>query len=154
MKKLFRSLLFGFFSLIVHSQVSAASGKGTAEEAVAMVRTAIAAIKANGKEKTFAEIADPQNSQFHDRDLYIFIYDLNGVTLAHGNNPKMVGKNLYELKDADGKPIIKELIELAKNKGKGWVDFKWPNPVTKNLEQKSGYIEAMDGMFIGSGIYK
>jgi cytochrome c len=154
MKKQLPGLLFGLFSLILHSQVCAAAGKGTAEEAVAMVRSAIAAIKANGKEKVFAEIADPQNTQFHDRDLYIYIYDFNGVTLAHGNNPKMVGKNLYELRDADGKPIVKELIELAKSKGTGWVDFKWPNPVTKKLEKKSGYIETVDGMFIGSGIYK
>jgi signal transduction histidine kinase len=80
---------------------------------------------------------------------------MNGVTLAHGNNPKMVGKNLIDLKDNEGKAIVKSLITTANTPaGRGWVDFKWPNPLTKVVEQKSGYIERVDNMIVGSGIYK
>ena len=131
-----------------------AADKGSADEAVAMVKKAVAMIKAEGKEKTFMAISDPANTTFHDRDLYIYAYDMNGVTLAHGNNPKMVGKNLINLTDNEGKPMIKEMLELARTKGKGWVEFKWPNPVTKAVEHKAGYIEKVDDMMIGSGIYK
>ena len=131
-----------------------AADKGTADEAVAMVKKAAAKIKADGKEKAFAAFADPNNKDFHDRDLYIFVYDMNGVNLTHGNNPKMVGKNLLEMKDREGKPLIREMIEVAKSKGKGWVDYKWPNPVTQTVEAKSSYVEKVDDMLVGSGIYK
>lgn len=150
--KMFACCLLGF---MWHSMSLAASDKGTAEEAIAMVKKAVNHIKQNGKEKAFADFSDPTNTTFHDRDLYIYVYDMNGVALAHGANPRIIGKNLYELKDADGKKVVQELIDIAKTKSKGWSDFKWPNPVTKNVEQKSGYIEAVDGaIFVGCGIYK
>ncbi|NEX63440.1 histidine kinase [Noviherbaspirillum sp. 17J57-3] len=131
-----------------------ASDRASADDAVAMVKKAVAAIKANGKDKAFADFADPANKDFHDRDLYIYVYDMNGVAVAHGNNPKMVGKNLMDMKDNDGTPIIKSFIDVANTKGKGWVDYKWPNPVTKAVERKSGYVEKVDNLVVGSGIYK
>lgn len=131
-----------------------AAEKGTADQAVAMVKKAVAMIKADGKEKAYAAISDPANTTFHDRDLYIFVYDLNGVAVAHGNNPKMVGKPLIGLKDNEGKPLIKEMVDVAKSKGSGWVDYKWPNPVTKNVESKASYVEKVDDVLVGSGIYK
>ncbi|MCE3603058.1 cache domain-containing protein [Massilia sp. P8910] len=128
--------------------------KGSADEAVAMVKKAIALIKTD-KAKAFAAISDTGNKEFHDRDLYVYVYDLNGVALAHGNNPKIVGKNLMALADSNGKLMIKEMAELAKSPaGHGWVEFKWPNPVTKALENKAGYVERVDDMMVGSGIYK
>lgn len=141
-------------SLLALSTNAFAADKGNKEEAVAMVKRAVALIKSDGKEKAFAAISDPANTAFHDRDLYVYVYDLNGVALAHGNNPKMVGKPLIGLKDNEGKPMIKEMVDLAKAKGSGWVDFKWPNPVTKAVEAKSGYVEKVDDMLVGSGIYK
>ena len=147
------TLLAGF--MVCASAAAWAAPKGTADEAVAMTRRAVAMIKSDGKDKAFAAIADPANASFHDRDLYIYVYDMNGVTLAHGNNPKMVGKNLIDLKDNEGKAVIRALIATAGSKeGRGWVDFKWPNPTTKVVEQKSGYIERVDNLIVGSGIYK
>jgi signal transduction histidine kinase len=131
-----------------------AADKGSANEAVAMVKKAVALIKSDGKEKAFAAFSDPANKDFHDRDLYIYVYDLNGVAVAHGVNPKLVGKNLLDMKDNEGKPMIQEMVKVAKEKGNGWVDFKWPNPVTKAVESKSGYVERAGDLLVGSGIYK
>lgn len=146
--------LLGTVALSLLAMSAFGADKGSKEEAVAMVKRAVALIKSEGKEKAFTTISDPGNTSFHDRDLYIYVYDLNGVALAHGNNPKMVGKPLIGLKDNEGKPMIKEMVDVAKTKGSGWVDFKWPNPVTKAVESKSGYVEKVDDMFVGSGIYK
>jgi len=151
MKAFLASVAIGFSLL---STPAWSADKGSADEAVAMVKKAAAMIKAEGKEKAFAAFADPANKDFHDRDLYVFVYDMNGVNLAHGNNPKMVGKNLLELKDQEGKPLIRQMVDVAKTKGKGWVDYKWPNPVTKAIEAKSSYVEKVDDMLVGSGIYK
>jgi cytochrome c len=130
-----------------------AAEHGTPEEAIAMVKKAMTYLKANGKEKTFAEVNNPKG-QFTDRDMYVVVYDMNGKNLAHGANPRMVGKDLIDLKDADGKSFMKERIEIIKTKGKGWQDYKFVNPVSKNIESKSMYIEKFEDMIVGCGIYK
>lgn len=135
------------------SGLARAAEFGTAAEAEAMVKKAAAYIKANGKDKGFAEVSNPQGS-FKDRDLYVVVYDLNGKCLAHGQNPKMAGKDLIELKDPDGKAFVKERVELAKTKEKFWQDYKFTNPVTKKVEPKSMYMEKHGDLLIGCGIYK
>ena len=118
-----------------------------------MVKKAIAYIKADGKEKAFAEISNSKG-QFIGRDLYVTVYDLNGKCLAHGVNAKMIGKSLIDLKDIDGKAFVKERIETAKTKGKGWQDFKFTNPISKKIEPKTMYCEKHEGIIVGCGIYK
>ncbi len=132
-----------------------AADKGSADEAVALVKKAVAFLKANGKDKAYAEFNNT-SGQFVTKDLYVFVYGLSdGLNLAHGANPKMVGKNLMELKDANGVFIVKEFIKTANGKtGNGWVDYQWPNPVTKALEAKSTYVEKAGDVLIGCGIYK
>lgn len=152
MKKLFQNILLGVCAL-AFSAAALAAEKGTADEAVALVKKAAAYLQANGKEKAFAEFNNSKG-QFIDRDLYVFAADMNGTTLAHGTNPRLLGKSMMELKDADGKPFIKELYEIANSKGKGWVDYKWPNPVTKVIEPKSTYVEKVGDVVIACGIYK
>lgn len=152
MKKLFASAVFALFGLVFTS-CAVAGDRGTAEEAVAMVRSATAYLTANGREKSYAEISNP-NGRFKDRDLYVVVYDLNGKNIAHGANPRMVGKDLIELRDADGKAFMKERIEIIKTKGKGWQDYKFVNPVNKQIEQKSMYIEKFEDVIVGCGIYK
>ena len=152
MTSLFK-LAAGFACALALQAPVLAADHGTAAEATAMVKKAIEYIKANGKDKAYAEINNPKG-MFHDRDLYVFVYDMKGVTQAHGANPKMLGKNLMELKDADGVLIVKSFLDIANTKGKGWVDYKWPNPVSKALEAKSTYVEKYDDVVVGSGIYK
>ena len=152
MKKLFRGIAFSLLALAFNIGAVAAD-KGSAAEATALVKKAVAYIKANGKEKAFAEFSNPAG-QFRDRDLYITVAGTNGKMFAHGVNPKLIDKNLMDLKDVDGKFFVKDYIELATSKGSGWVDFKWPHPITKVIEQKSFYVEKLDDLVIGCGIYK
>jgi signal transduction histidine kinase len=130
-----------------------AQTKATAAEATAMVKKGVTFIKANGKDKGFAEISNKEG-QFVDRDLYLVVYGLDGVVRAHGANAKMVGKNLIDLKDIDGKEFVKERVELAKSKGTFWQDYKFTNPVSKKIEPKSMYCEKLDDVAVCGGIYK
>ncbi|HYD78177.1 MAG TPA: cache domain-containing protein [Paucimonas sp.] len=139
-------------ALLAMSSVQAAE-YGTPDEAVALVKKAIAYLKANGPEKTWAEINKP-GGQFTDRDLYIFVAEIGGPTLAHGANQKMVGKSMSELKDADGKFFVREFLKVADAKGSGWVDYRWPHPVSKELVQKSTYVEKYEKYLFGCGVYK
>ena len=108
----------------------------------------------SGPEATFKAVTDQSTRAFHDRDLYPFIYDLNGVNVAHGARPALVGKNLISLKDQSGKYLIKEMIAIAKASGSGWIEYKWPHPVTSRIEEKSSYIEKMGDYFVGVGVYR
>ncbi|HYA86101.1 MAG TPA: cache domain-containing protein, partial [Nitrospirota bacterium] len=117
---------------LVLSSSAFAADLGTPAEAEALVKKAIAFIKANGKDRAFAEFTN-KNGQFVDRDLYIFVYDMSGTCLAHGQNPRMVGKDLSDLTDPSGKAFVKERIELAKAKGKGWQNYLFSEPTTKKI---------------------
>jgi cytochrome c len=151
MKKLL-TMLFGVFFLTAGIGAVAAE-TGTANEAVALVKKAAAFVKQSGKDKALAEFNNPQGA-FVDRDLYIFVIDMDGKTLANGFNQKVVGKNVIEMKDADGKFFIKHFIEIAQAKGSGWSDYQWPDPVTKTIRPKSTYVEKVGDIVIGCGIYK
>ncbi len=153
MTKLLSGLLAACFFLTGPGVALAAEKPGTATEAVAMVQKAIAYIKANGRDRAFAEFSNLKG-QFVDRDLYVTVYDLNGTCLAHGFNNKMVGKNMIDLKDPDGKPFVKERNELAKTQNQFWVDYKYINPTTKQIQSKSMYTEKFGDILVCCGIYK
>ena len=122
-------------------------------DAKALIEKGVAFYKANGPEKAFAEFSNPKG-QFTKGDLYIFVIDAKGKVFAHGGNAKLVGQDVSELKDADGKFFMKEIIKTANEKGKGWVDYKWMNPVTKKVVDKTTYVEKIDGYVFGCGVYK
>lgn len=130
-----------------------AHAEATADDATAMVKKGVSFIKANGKEKGHAEISS-KTSQFKKDDLYLVVYGLDGMVHAHGANEKMIGKNLIELKDIDGKPFVKERVEMAKTKATFWQDYKFTNPETKKIEPKSMYCEKLDESVVCGGIYK
>jgi cytochrome c len=130
-----------------------AGDNATRDDAVKMVKEGIKFIKAQGNEKGYAEISR-KGGKFTDRDLYLVVYGLDGVVHAHGANEKMVGKNLIELKDVDGKAFVKERVELARSKGVFWQDYKFTNPVTKKVEPKSMYCEKLDEVAVCGGVYK
>lgn len=125
----------------------------TPEDATAMVKLGVAFIKTNGKDKGHAEISN-KAGQFIKEDLYLVVYGLDGTVRAHGANEKMIGKNLIELKDIDGKPFVKERVELAQSKGTFWQDYKFTNPVTKKIEPKTMYCEKLEDAVVCGGVYK
>lgn len=150
MKKLIGWLVM---SMVFLGMNASAAERGTADEAIAMVKKVVTFMKSNGTEKTFAEVNNP-SGQFVKGDLYVFIHDLDGKCVAHGGNAKLIGKNLLDLKDASGFQMVRGFIDVANAKGKGWVDYKWPNKTTKEVENKSTYLEKVDNLIISVGIYK
>jgi cytochrome c len=135
-----KKLLLILCCLVLAASPALAADKGTKAEAQAMVKKAVELIKANGKDQAFAEISNPKG-KFVDRDLYVVVYDLKGTCLAHGVNPKQIGKNLMELRDPDGKYFVKERVELAKTQASFWQDYKFLNPAIGQIEPKAMYLE-------------
>lgn len=127
----------------------------TAAEAEALVKRAIAFAKTSGKEAAFKEITR-QGGRFHKHhgELYVFVYDLSGKVVAHGQGPSKVGINQINAVDPEGREFVRERIQLATAKGKGWHDYMYRNPVTGKMEHKTSYIELWSGVIFGAGIYK
>jgi len=148
-----KRLLAGIVILFMVVGPAYAQDRGTSAEAKALLDKAVAFYKANGQEKAFAAFNDSKG-QFVSKDLYIFALDMNGKIHSHGANAGLIGKDMMGTKDADGKLFMKEMVETAKTKGKGTVDYKWENPKTKVVEQKSSYVEKVDGVVLGCGYYK
>lgn len=140
-------------ALVCAAPLHAATADATKEDAVAMVKKGIAFIKANGTEKGYAEISN-KAGPFIDRDLYLVVYGLDGKCLAHGANPKQIGRDLIDLTDVDGKYFVKERVSLAKSKPAGfWQEYKFTNPVSKKIEPKIMYCEKLGETAVCGGVY-
>ena len=97
---------------------------------------------------------DAKNTQFRKGSLYVFAFDYSGMCLAH-IKPAMVGSNMLEIKDPNGFPIIKNMVESAKKRPNGdWMEYLWQNPTTNKVEKKYSYSMAVNSeIFVGAGIY-
>jgi cytochrome c len=129
------------------------SAEPTRDDAIAMVKKGVAFIKANGTEKGYAEINN-KSGQFQMGELYLVVYGLDGKCLAHGANPRQIGRELIDLTDVDGKYFIRERVSLVKSKPAGvWQDYKFTNPLSKKVEPKVMYCEKLGETAVCGGVY-
>jgi cytochrome c len=125
----------------------------TRKDAEALTRKAEAFFKANGREKLLAALSQ-KDGEFHKGELYVFAYDMTATVLAHPINPKLIGRNTFDQPDPDGKLYRREIVELAKTKGNGWVDYKYKNPVSNKVEDKTSFVLTVGDLILVAGVYK
>ncbi|MCR5881616.1 cache domain-containing protein [Rhizobacter sp. J219] len=87
-------------------------------------------------------------------DGYFFLYDLDGRNLMHPRQPELRGRNLWDLRDAKGQPIIQQLIAKARSGG-GYVHYVWQKPSTQQITPKLGYVVELPrwNWMLGTGLY-
>jgi cytochrome c len=127
--------------------------KSSPAEAKKMLTKAATYLKAQGKEKAFNEFCNTKG-QFRKGEIYVFVIDMKADILAHGCKRNMIGKGSFDLMDPDGKYFLKEIVDVAKSKESGWVNYKWTNPMTKKVERKTTYFQKMDDVILCSGAYR
>jgi len=142
------ALVVGFVATPVHADATEADAK-------AMVAKAIKHYAAVGQEKAFKDFSD-KGGEFVKGELYVFAYSLEGTCIAHGQNQKLVGKSRIDVEDMDGKKYIQEIVQIAKAKGTGFVDYLFKNPETSKIEPKRTFFTRVAGkdVVICCGIYK
>lgn len=123
------------------------------QKAKQWVAKAIAFYNQTGQTIALAEFSNSKGP-FVKGDMYVFVVNLKGTMLAHGVNDKYIGQNFMDVKDASGKKFIREIINSARSKDSGWVEYKWYNPVTKDDLLKQVYFEKVNDLIICSGDYK
>ena len=130
-------------------------GAQTSQDAVALVKEGIAYYQAHGRATAMREFTVPTGKfRRFGGEVYMTVYDLNGLCLAHGQEPAKVGVDALNSKDPDGKPFIRERIQIAKAKGKGWQDIQYKDPKTGRPAPKTMYFELHDGLVFAAGVYK
>ncbi len=86
---------------------------------------------------------------------YIFVYSQDGTNLLNPGKPEVEGKNLLDVKDPNGVPLMRNLMAVAQA-GKGeFTDYHWPKAGAAEPVRKTSTAR-MDPNWkwmIGSGIY-
>src|SRR5438876_9931856 len=72
------------------------------QDAVALVKKAVATYKRSGKDRLIAQI-NTDHGPFHQGELYALAYDLRGTVVADPINQTLRGQNLYNVPDSSGK---------------------------------------------------
>jgi cytochrome c len=149
-----RAVLAGLLGVTVFASGPRPVAAGSAEETQALVERASEHIRQHGRRQAFADF-NRSDGGFVIHEMYVFCNDTNGVQLANGGNPKLVGKNLSGLRDADGKPTTIDIFHLAQTQGQGWYDYLWPNPSRGRIERKFTYVLRIDDQTVcASGYFK
>ncbi len=97
-----------------------------------------------------------RNAKFDGGKGYIYLYDIHGQCIAHGEQRDKEGKNLIGLEDSDGVRFVEELLKAAKQGG-GFVRYKWATreQPDRSGKPKIGYAQMLRGdtWWLGSGVY-
>lgn len=87
-------------------------------------------------------------------DGYFFVYAPDGTNLVHPRQQELEGRNLWNMRDPQGVPVIQELTAAARAGG-GYVRYQWRKPSTSQGTDKLGYATLVEpwGWMMGTGIY-
>jgi len=138
-------------ALVLGLQASAGE-MATPEEAKALSEKAAAWVDQTG-DAAFVTFS-AEDGGFITKDLYVFCMDMEGTMLSHAKKPHLVGKNLKDF-NKYGDMLFQDMIAVAQDPGRGWVDYRWPYPGTDEVKEKTSYIiKNAKGFFCGVGAYK
>ena len=127
--------------------------RASAEDARALLDRAVQQVRDKGAEAALRSFNDPRGGFVAD-DEYVFAIGLDdGRYRASGSSPNLLGVDVRSVTDAAGKPLFREMIELARQQGSGTIDYVWRNPATNAVEQKHTLIQRVDDVLLGVGYY-
>ncbi|MCL2658571.1 MAG: cache domain-containing protein [Betaproteobacteria bacterium] len=128
--------------------------KAELQHYVYLAQSAIAHLRGQSGSEAREEALRILSRLDYGEDGYFFVYDFSGRNLMHPRQPDLVGQNLWNLRDAQGQPMIQQLIEKARAGG-GFVEYLWQRPSTRKMARKLGYVvqEPQWGWMLGTGIY-
>ncbi|NOI78939.1 hypothetical protein F0224_25160 [Vibrio coralliilyticus] len=126
--------------------------RSSATDAKQLLSRAMAAMVSS--EQQSLDAFNDIDGDFVQGDLYVFVLDINsGKFLAHGTSPELVGRSHNEILNPDLKPIVTELLSLARKNGRGEYSYRWLNPLSGNVENKHTYYRVLDNKVVAVGYY-
>jgi len=153
MQKILIALTISMF--VLFSSLAVAGEKATTEECIVKTHEAAAMINSRGLEEAIKLIGDPKGP-FVWKDSYVFLMDLKGKMLAHPMQPELTRYEHVLLEtDATDKALFVHFVNVAREDGEGWVDYRWPKPGKKSPSKKVTYIYKVPSkdLLVGAGVY-
>ncbi len=141
--------------LAVFASVPApAADKPGDEQVSALAREAVKLLL--GRDLDQARRAFHPEGRFRFGEVYVNVIDGNGTWLVYPPNPRHEGKSVLNVRDADGKMLVQEIIRVARERGEGWVEYRWLNPVSNRIEPKVSFVKQVPDkdMIVYVGIYR
>jgi len=127
--------------------------RSSAEDAQKLLKEAADLAARQGMDKAAAAFNEG-NGRFVRDDLYVFAVNMqDGRFEAHGGNPKLTGTDASALHDVEGNPLVRKMLEQARAKGEGVVDYVWRNPVTNAVERKRTFVRRVNDSMVAVGYY-
>ncbi|MDD5456634.1 MAG: cache domain-containing protein [Candidatus Margulisbacteria bacterium] len=153
-KSLIGFVILAVMSVVCFAEVDSKLMEQRKAEVKAFVDEAQAYIKKVGKDEALKEF-QKADGKFVRGELYLFVNTMKGITLVQPMKPNLVGKDLSTMKDPNGKMFFADFAKAAASKeGKGWVEYVWQHPKTKDFQPKISYIVAIDkDTYMGAGVY-
>ncbi|MCF7794017.1 MAG: cache domain-containing protein [Candidatus Cloacimonetes bacterium] len=121
-----------------------------------IVIEAVNLLKHEGKEIAFARFNDKAD-KFIFLNTYVFVKTMAGVELVNPNSTHLVGKDITDLQDANGKYFVKEELEMLQDRESLWMDYMWPKPGEKEPSKKMVFVKKAETeaetLVVGAGFY-
>jgi signal transduction histidine kinase len=122
---------------------------------VDIVNDAVAELERRG-EAAFTVFRD-RRGPFMAKDAYVFVIDPHGIELVNPAFANLEGRNVLDVKDTQGKHLVRSMLQVARTRGQGWVDYMWPKPGEAVSTQKTTYVRTArvgdHWYLVGAGVY-
>ncbi|PGH55113.1 chemotaxis protein [Azospirillum palustre] len=107
------------------------------------------------REQAFERFKANLNTMFYNGKDYIFVQNLNYQTVIHPVRPDVIGKDQRDNKDANGVYFVRSLVDTARTKGDGFVEYMYPKPNSEVPLPKLSYVKMFEPwqLLIGTGVY-
>lgn len=153
MLKMIRILAAGLFAFGL-SGAAMAQTAPTQDDAKALTVKAADLIAAKGLDEA-AKVFN-EKGEFNFGEIYVNVIDMDGVWRVYPPRPAGVGQSVINVKDPDGRFIVQDILAVAKDKGEGWVEYRWMNPTTNKIQPKVTYAKRVPGQDYVAyvGVYK
>lgn len=140
-------------ALLFAGLATAPAKAGKRDDVQALMDKAVAHYQSVGRAQSAKDFANPDGGYRHG-EFYVVIQGTTGDVLAHPINAKLNGRNLLKIKDTDGHAFVQEMCDIARDKGEGWLSYKWVHPQTKKIAPKTAMVKRVeDGVFLTIGYY-
>ncbi len=134
-----RMIVMTFLLLSAVAAPAGAADKPTLQQVKDLTLQAADIIRRDGVEK--ARPVFHADGPFRYGEIYVNVIDLNGTWLIYPPNPRNEGKSVLNVRDADGRLLVQDIIRTANENGEGWVEYRWLNPASNAIEKKASFVK-------------
>lgn len=143
--------LLAMLATLAYAQSNGVYGSAEQKRAAALLERAVAHIEQHGAQGV---AAFSRQAQFVDHDLYVYALDVNGRFLASGGaSAVLIGQNVLEETDLEGRPFFREIVDIARRDGHGRVEYRWFNPADSHGEPKLTDFRRVGELIVAVGYY-